>query len=219
MRDISPKFWGVNTEAFSVQVGRGWLVAGGAERVLGDDGKPKTLEGVLGPVHFSMHKGVGHGWTRFCEDSILVYVEQGGVVAAVFDGVSGDADGSGGLASRLAAKTLLNYVGKLLRGDPDNMLEEYMAECKSKISVGATTALILVLWEDGECQVYNKGDSLCYSDGSLVNTPESVGNLLQKYLNDNQPFTRYTFRRLHQVKLCSDGVLNPMDDRTEVSVG
>lgn len=214
-----PEIRGVNTDAFNPSFGRGWLVAGGADKVLGDDGKPKELEGSLGPVRFSMRKGAGHMWTRFCEDSMLIYAKPNGVVTAVFDGVSGEGDGSGGLASRRAANTLLEYVDRILeREQPDEVLEEYREKCVSSIPLGATTALILVIKQDGECLLYNKGDSMCYTGGRLINTLDSVGNLLLKWLNDDKPFSRYTFKRQGEITLCSDGVLNSWDDSTEINI-
>lgn len=216
---MEPEFRGINTEAFSPRFGSGWLVAGGAERVLGDDGKPKVLEGSLGPIHFSMRKGVGHRWTRFCEDSILLYVRPSGLVAAVFDGVSGEGDGSGGLASRKAANTLLGYAERILQQeDPDEVLEEYREKCASSIVTGATTALILVIKQGSECRLYNKGDSMCYADGRLINTLDSVGNALLRWLNDDKPFNRYLFKTQGVITLCSDGVLNSWDDKTEINI-
>lgn len=218
-RDGEPKLEGVNVEDFGPIFGGDWLVLGGAERVGADDGKPRFVRGSFGPFRFAMHKGSGHRWTRFCEDSLFLCVREEGVVAAVFDGVSGDMDGSGGIASRAAAKILSKHAGRLFAAaDLDGALEDYREECASEILVGATTAIIFVLPKGGRGRVYAKGDSLCYVDGRLVNEPESVGGMLLKVLNDDQPFSKYEVGDARVVALYSDGIFSAWDDLTEVEL-
>jgi hypothetical protein len=209
---------GVNPEAFGVLTGQDWFLAGGADTVGPDDGRPKMLEARVGPVDVRMVKGVGHRWTGFCEDAVFICFRRRALIAALFDGVSGHMDGSGGVASRSAAKALLGYVEPILSGSTNAALERYREECSSIITWGATTALILVVPPGGPFTVYSKGDSMCYVDGKLINHLDSVGGVLSRWLNEDSPFNVYVVEPKEDVTLCSDGVLNTWDDLTELKI-
>jgi serine/threonine protein phosphatase PrpC len=215
---FQPELKGLNIEYFSPLFGEGWVVLGGAEKIFLDDAKPKSIEGKIANARFFMRKGRGHVWTSFCEDALAIFVDQKKLLAAIFDGVSGEMDGSGGIASRIAAKSIIEYAKRINEQNCETLLSEYKDECVKKIKKGGTTALILVIFEGKRCQLYNKGDSLCYSNHELVNAPDSIGNVLLKWLNEESGFSRYDFEKKQKLTLYSDGVFNALDDFTMVEI-
>jgi len=199
------KIKGKFVEDFFPVITENYIIAGGIEKKNEDyDGNEKFLKIVSDNFEIEMRKGVGHEWTKFSEDCVFVFHDDKKEIYAVFDGVSGNQDGSGGIASRMAAKILLNYVQTL-------DFEKYKIECIEKIKRGATTALILVV-QNNYCKLYNKGDCICLLNGKQVNRTHNIGSMLYAWLNMEKEFDFYEFKKEGEVALCSDGIDNPFDD-------
>lgn len=218
---------GSNTEDLFVEMEESCVLAGGikhSNKV--DDGKRKEVR-LLDKsenIEITMKKGRGHSWTKFCEDSIVVVsdVDNNKLVTAVFDGVSGPTDGSGGIASRQAADILKAMLSQTVPGleSCDYFMESFKNKCIDKISVGATTALVLFA-QGSKAKLYNKGDSVCFCGEDLMNSTHSVmGSMLTTWLNTQDEFEVVPFDiKDKQVELCSDGIYNEsFDDFTVISI-
>lgn len=118
---------------------------------------PEHFTGKTAFCAYSMVIRKGHGE---CGDSAFVYADDGKVVAAVFDGVSGEPGAA--LASSDAACATLDYLKKLPQADED-AIKETFTKAHLAIRFGATTAALLFIKEDGSFTIASIGDSPIYS--------------------------------------------------------
>ncbi len=180
-----------------------------------DDGKQPKISAQRGPLSLSMVKGTGHDWTHFCEDTAFIYESQEQLLLAVFDGVSGPQNGSGGRAARMAACILR----QILQTQPpvteiQNFFKHYLDRCQNTIAYGDTTAIIVYCAPE-TAWLWHVGDSLCFIDGSQKNTTHSVGALLTNTLLTAQNGELQELEYGDQLQLGSDGMLTDnYDDST-----
>lgn len=196
---------------FLVETSKRHVLLGGIKQNKADDGREKEVA-VANRVAIKMRKGAGHQWTRFSEDCVLV-VEGTVLLVAVFDGVSGAMDGSGGIAARKAAELLREKAEKINRANYGKLLREWNDECRF---AGSTTALVFL--EVGKKRiVLNKGDSVCFVNGEQLNERHGLDSVVTRVLGDGKPFDEYDVPE-GEVELCSDGIYDEGDDVTTVVV-
>ncbi|MEW6036162.1 MAG: protein phosphatase 2C domain-containing protein [Candidatus Micrarchaeota archaeon] len=123
----------------------------GSEVADSDEGGGKTAF-----AEFFMAVKKGHGE---CGDSAFVYSDAEKVVAAVFDGVSGEPGAS--FASSDAAEAALEYL-KGLASAGDKEMQEALSRAHLNIKLGSTTAALLFLSRDGSFVIAGIGDSPIY---------------------------------------------------------
>lgn len=209
------KVSGQNKDFFLIEQSKNWLIAGGIKGENKKDNKiVKNLEIKTKNFTISMKKGFGHAWTCFSEDSILTFQN---TVFAVFDGVSGDCKGKGGICSRFAAELLKEM---LLKSEfnlktVDNFINSYLKKCNEQLLDGATTAIIVFIFGK-HAILYNKGDSLCFIGNKQLNKTHNIGNMLTTCLNDPHSFDKYEFKITTSITLASDGIKSP--DYDDVSI-
>jgi len=206
------------------------LIIGGAVDALKESGHTEeriiTLKFKGIPIY--LRKGSGHDWTKHSEDCALVYRDAGKLIAAVFDGVSGAKDGTGGMAARKAAETLRKIAPAITVDNYANIMEGWNDENEqSKGAGGATTALVFMEFP-GKRVLFNKGDCYGFVDrGGDFEEATSI-NIEQKtrkdyrvvsVLGDGKEFgSREISGEAKVLELCSDGVDSPSDDCAIVRV-
>lgn len=214
--DVRGKF----VEDFFVEQDREWLIAGGIERDnQGDDGKERSVEMTAGDVTISIRKGRLHFWTKYSEDCVLFYRKGENIVAAVLDGVSGNLDGSGGIASRKGAKILVKYLDRLTEESCERVMREYKNECNEKMGHSSATASLILVIFGKKCFLFNKGDSYCFHKSELMNKLHSQGDSIYMWLNSPDDFDIVRFTKEGEITLYSDGFRNKaVDDFTTVRI-
>jgi serine/threonine protein phosphatase PrpC len=150
---------------------------------------------------YSMAVKKGHGE---CGDSAFVYADDEKVIAAVFDGVSGEPGAA--LASSDAAGAMLDYLRKLHEAD-EEAIKEAFAKAHLAIRLGATTATLLFLRKDGSFIIAAIGDSPLY--GINKKGDVSLELPLARAVGDGDSVMKFFyFRNLVTSVLGSPGDLN-----------
>jgi len=185
------------------------LIVGGIQKNRPDDQIEKEAT-IANSLTINIKKGTGHTWTRYCEDCVLVYKDK---LVAVFDGVSGPMDGSGGIAARTAAELLRKKARRINEKNYIAVLDEWNKECAP---LHSTTLLILLQFANKRV-LLNKGDSVGFLDGKQINERHGHGNVVYKVLGDSSPFDEYDVPQ-GEVKLCTDGIYEAGDDVTIVNI-
>ncbi len=126
----------------------------------GDVAGSAHASGKIGFCEFALIVKKGHGE---CGDSAFVYCDKEILVAAVFDGVSGEPGAS--FASSDAAKAALSFL-KTVKTPSEAAMKEALTKAHLAIRLGATTATILHLAKDGSFMLASIGDSPAYSINS-----------------------------------------------------
>ncbi len=183
-------------------------IIGGIKQNKTDDGQEKKIE-IKNGIKIHITKGTGHNWTRYSEDCVLIY---GKKLVAVFDGVSGPCDGSGGIASRKAAEKLRKIASRINSKNYKKLIDAWNKECTRQ----STTALILLQFKNKRI-LLNKGDSIAFLKGKQINERHGQGNIVTRVLGDEQPFDEYELPE-GEIKLCTDGIYDAGDDITEVTI-
>lgn len=205
--------WTINGDAddFLIQQTANAIIVGGIiENQPGNAAKHVTI---VNDIRISMRKGPSHHWTKYSEDCALAYQTRTKKIIAVFDGVSGPMDGSGGKAARQAAERLLKKVRTITKKNYKNVLDEWNTECND---LRATTALVFLRF-DNQNILLNKGDCVCFVNGKPLNKRHGEGNIVTRVLGDPQPFDEYDVPD-GEIRLCSDGIFNERDDVTEIVI-
>jgi serine/threonine protein phosphatase PrpC len=120
----------------------------------------KASEKASGKTSFASYSMIvkkGHGE---CGDSAFVYHDGEKLVAAVFDGVSGE-PGAPHASSEAAAAILASLKGTGDAGEKE--IKSALMKGHLAIKIGATTASILFLKKDGSFTAASVGDSPIYS--------------------------------------------------------
>ncbi|MBI5046584.1 protein phosphatase 2C domain-containing protein [Candidatus Micrarchaeota archaeon] len=94
-----------------------------------------------------------------CGDSAFVYYDSKKAIFGVFDGVSADPDGA--IASACAARFFLDELKHIDRIN-ERSLESSFHSVHSKIEKGNTTAVILIIQNNGSFVIGSVGDSVAY---------------------------------------------------------
>lgn len=187
------------------------IIIGGIKgKNLPDDGKKKEVRISGDNFYIFLQKGRRHDWTKFSEDCLLAYWCSNFFTFAVFDGISGDCDGSGGIASRQAAELLRNRLPTVNKKNCGDVMISFRKEALLKLKE-ATTALIVFVFGK-KAIVFNKGDCCCFLGEQLVNKIHGHGPVVTSYLNDTQAFDRVEFTLGEELGLTSDGIEHPEYD-------
>jgi serine/threonine protein phosphatase PrpC len=124
-----------------------------------------------------------------CGDSAFIYSDDNQAIAAVFDGVSGEAGAAS--ASSEAARTIINYLKH--KKLTENSLKEAILEAQNRIKNGYTTAAIAWIDKKGSFILVGIGDSPMY--GMTVNGEIGIELPLGRAVKDKDSLMKFLYCR------------------------